>query len=164
MIIGRTADDLKAFLCESNWWDHSFTISEYHHHHQQQHHHQNHHHHHWWDHSFTISESSSSSSTTSSSSKSSSSSLVGSLLHYKWVIIILVSPFHIIIMISSIAFLCHSSSFVHIIIMTWSNIPVELMILLWGIRLCIMVSSNFKLISYECYVYFHVIVLYENIT
>ena len=28
VIIGRTADDLKAFLCESNWWDHSFTISE----------------------------------------------------------------------------------------------------------------------------------------
>ena len=29
VIIGRTADDLKAFLCESNWWDHSFTISEF---------------------------------------------------------------------------------------------------------------------------------------
>ena len=29
VIIGRTADNLKAFLCESNWWDHSFTISEF---------------------------------------------------------------------------------------------------------------------------------------
>ena len=29
VIIGTTADNLKAFLCESNWWDHSFTISEY---------------------------------------------------------------------------------------------------------------------------------------
>jgi len=28
VIIGRTADNLKAFLCESNWWDHSFTIME----------------------------------------------------------------------------------------------------------------------------------------
>ena len=29
VIIGETADNLKAFLCESNWWDHSFTISKY---------------------------------------------------------------------------------------------------------------------------------------
>ena len=28
VIIGKTADNLKAFLCESNWWDHSFTISK----------------------------------------------------------------------------------------------------------------------------------------
>ena len=28
VIIGQTADNLKAFLCESNWWDHSFTISK----------------------------------------------------------------------------------------------------------------------------------------
>lgn len=27
VIIGETADNLKAFLCESNWWDHAFTIS-----------------------------------------------------------------------------------------------------------------------------------------
>ena len=29
VIVGETADNLKAFLCESNWWDHSFTISKY---------------------------------------------------------------------------------------------------------------------------------------
>jgi hypothetical protein len=23
---GRTAEELKAFLCQSDWWDHSFTI------------------------------------------------------------------------------------------------------------------------------------------
>ena len=26
---GYTSDDLKAFLCQSDWWDHSFTICEY---------------------------------------------------------------------------------------------------------------------------------------
>ena len=25
----RTTDDLKAYLCESNWWDHFFAASEY---------------------------------------------------------------------------------------------------------------------------------------
>ncbi len=25
---GRTAEELKAFLCQSDWWDHSFTIRE----------------------------------------------------------------------------------------------------------------------------------------
>ncbi len=25
-ILGRTAEELKAFLCQSDWWDHSFTI------------------------------------------------------------------------------------------------------------------------------------------
>lgn len=29
VIIGRTAEDLKAFLCQSDWWDHSFTILEF---------------------------------------------------------------------------------------------------------------------------------------
>jgi len=29
VIVGRTADDLKAFLCRTDWWDHSFTICEY---------------------------------------------------------------------------------------------------------------------------------------
>ncbi|KAF6216618.1 hypothetical protein GE061_000962 [Apolygus lucorum] len=28
VIVGRTADDLKAFLCQTDWWDHSFTILE----------------------------------------------------------------------------------------------------------------------------------------
>ncbi|KAL1114823.1 hypothetical protein AAG570_007647 [Ranatra chinensis] len=28
VIIGRTADDLKAFLCRTDWWDHSFTTLE----------------------------------------------------------------------------------------------------------------------------------------
>ena len=27
--VGYTSDDLKAFLCQSDWWDHSFTICEY---------------------------------------------------------------------------------------------------------------------------------------
>ena len=26
VIVGRTADDLKAYLCRTDWWDHSFTI------------------------------------------------------------------------------------------------------------------------------------------
>lgn len=26
VIVARTADDLKAFLCRTDWWDHSFTI------------------------------------------------------------------------------------------------------------------------------------------
>jgi G protein-coupled receptor 158 len=26
VIVGRTADDLKAFLCRTDWWDHSFSI------------------------------------------------------------------------------------------------------------------------------------------
>lgn len=25
VIVGRTADDLKAYLCRTDWWDHSFT-------------------------------------------------------------------------------------------------------------------------------------------
>ncbi|PSN35113.1 hypothetical protein C0J52_25952 [Blattella germanica] len=29
VIVGRTADDLKAFLCRTDWWDHSFTTCEY---------------------------------------------------------------------------------------------------------------------------------------
>lgn len=29
VIVGRTADDLKAFLCKSDWWDHTFTSSKY---------------------------------------------------------------------------------------------------------------------------------------
>lgn len=29
VIVGRTADDLKAFLCRTDWWDHSFTTSMY---------------------------------------------------------------------------------------------------------------------------------------
>jgi G protein-coupled receptor 158 len=29
VIVGRTADDLKAFLCRTDWWDHSFTTREY---------------------------------------------------------------------------------------------------------------------------------------
>jgi G protein-coupled receptor 158 len=28
VIVGRTADDLKAFLCRTDWWDHSFTTRE----------------------------------------------------------------------------------------------------------------------------------------
>ena len=28
VIVGRTAEDLKAFLCRTDWWDHSFTIRE----------------------------------------------------------------------------------------------------------------------------------------
>ena len=27
-IVSLTADDLKAWLCKSDWWDHSFTISK----------------------------------------------------------------------------------------------------------------------------------------
>lgn len=29
VIVGRTADDLKAFLCKADWWDHTFTSSKY---------------------------------------------------------------------------------------------------------------------------------------
>ncbi|XP_063981143.1 metabotropic glycine receptor-like [Diachasmimorpha longicaudata] len=28
VIVGRTADDLKAYLCQTDWWDHSFTTLE----------------------------------------------------------------------------------------------------------------------------------------
>lgn len=28
VIVGRTADDLKAFLCKADWWDHTFTTSK----------------------------------------------------------------------------------------------------------------------------------------
>nr|XP_024217018.1 probable G-protein coupled receptor 158 [Halyomorpha halys] len=28
VIVGRTADDLKAYLCKTDWWDHSFTTIE----------------------------------------------------------------------------------------------------------------------------------------
>ncbi|XP_017773776.1 PREDICTED: probable G-protein coupled receptor CG31760 [Nicrophorus vespilloides] len=28
VIVGRTADDLKAYLCRTDWWDHSFSISQ----------------------------------------------------------------------------------------------------------------------------------------
>lgn len=29
VIVGRTADNLKAFLCKTDWWDHTFTSSLY---------------------------------------------------------------------------------------------------------------------------------------
>lgn len=29
VIVGRTTDDLKAFLCKTDWWDHTFTSSTY---------------------------------------------------------------------------------------------------------------------------------------
>lgn len=29
VITGRTADDLKAYLCKTDWWDHSFTSSKF---------------------------------------------------------------------------------------------------------------------------------------
>merc|ERR550532_545128 len=29
VIIGTTSENLKAFLCSSDWWDHSFTILEF---------------------------------------------------------------------------------------------------------------------------------------
>ena len=29
LFTGRTAEELKAFLCQSDWWDHSFTIRKY---------------------------------------------------------------------------------------------------------------------------------------
>lgn len=29
VVVGRTADDLKAFLCKTDWWDHTFTSSKY---------------------------------------------------------------------------------------------------------------------------------------
>lgn len=29
VIVARTADDLKAYLCRTDWWDHSFTTREY---------------------------------------------------------------------------------------------------------------------------------------
>ena len=28
VIVARTADDLKAYLCLTDWWDHSFTTRE----------------------------------------------------------------------------------------------------------------------------------------
>lgn len=28
VVVGRTADNLKAFLCKTDWWDHSFTSSK----------------------------------------------------------------------------------------------------------------------------------------
>lgn len=28
VVVRRTADDLKAFLCKNDWWDHFFTSSE----------------------------------------------------------------------------------------------------------------------------------------
>lgn len=27
VVVGRTTDDLKAFLCKTDWWDHTFTSS-----------------------------------------------------------------------------------------------------------------------------------------
>jgi hypothetical protein len=29
VIIGRTADNLKAYLCQTDWWDHFFSISKF---------------------------------------------------------------------------------------------------------------------------------------
>ncbi|CAD0195055.1 unnamed protein product [Chrysodeixis includens] len=29
VIVGRTKDDLKAYLCNTDWWDHSFTTRKY---------------------------------------------------------------------------------------------------------------------------------------
>lgn len=29
VVVGRTADDLKAYLCKTDWWDHTFTSSNY---------------------------------------------------------------------------------------------------------------------------------------
>lgn len=29
VIVGRTADNLKAFLCKTDWWDHTFTSRKY---------------------------------------------------------------------------------------------------------------------------------------
>lgn len=29
VIVGRTEDHLKAFLCKTDWWDHTFTSSMY---------------------------------------------------------------------------------------------------------------------------------------
>lgn len=29
VIVGRTADDLKAYLCKADWWDHTFTTSKF---------------------------------------------------------------------------------------------------------------------------------------
>lgn len=29
VVVGRTADDLKAFLCKTDWWDYTFTSSKY---------------------------------------------------------------------------------------------------------------------------------------
>ena len=29
VIVGRTADNLKAFLCKTDWWDHTFTSSKF---------------------------------------------------------------------------------------------------------------------------------------
>lgn len=30
VIVGRTADDLKAYLCRTDWWDHSFSMRKCH--------------------------------------------------------------------------------------------------------------------------------------
>ena len=30
VIVARTADDLKAYLCRTDWWDHSFTTCKFH--------------------------------------------------------------------------------------------------------------------------------------
>lgn len=29
VVVGRTVDDLKAYLCKTDWWDHTFTTSKY---------------------------------------------------------------------------------------------------------------------------------------
>lgn len=29
VIVGRTAEDLKAYLCKTDWWDHTFTSSKF---------------------------------------------------------------------------------------------------------------------------------------
>lgn len=29
VIVGRTKEDLKAYLCNTDWWDHSFTTCKY---------------------------------------------------------------------------------------------------------------------------------------
>lgn len=31
VVVGRTADDLKAFLCKTDWWDYTFTSSKFKH-------------------------------------------------------------------------------------------------------------------------------------
>lgn len=28
VVVGRTVDDLKAYLCKTDWWDHTFTSSK----------------------------------------------------------------------------------------------------------------------------------------
>lgn len=29
VVVAKSADDLKAFLCRTDWWDHCFSLSEY---------------------------------------------------------------------------------------------------------------------------------------